>query len=67
MTTRRSFSPDNERLAKKYSQMLADAGISDRQEAIKFLEKRFPTWRTYLTIFADPSNTDEFILVGRSY
>ena len=47
--------------------MLADTGISTRQEAIDFLEQRFPKWRSYLTILANPSNTDEFILVGKAF
>ena len=47
--------------------MIADAGISTREEAIDFLEQRFPKWRSYLTILANPINTEEFILVGRSF
>jgi hypothetical protein len=46
--------------------MLSEAGISDRQEAIAYLDKRFPKWRTYLTIFANPNEPSEFLLVGRA-
>jgi hypothetical protein len=66
MSSRRTYSEPNTQLAQKYSQMLSEAGISDRQEAIAYLDKRFPKWRTYLTIFANPNEPSEFLLVGRA-
>jgi len=67
MSSKRSFSIYNVQIVDKWTNRLAEAGITATDEARKYLDENWPKWKNHMVLFPNPNNRDEFILIGKGF